>query len=85
MTRFSNRKEKLLALQAAVNGNATALQRYQRLKQDVWCMVVCDNGEPELLDLVETRLPNEQGQKRMTYADFLTNPVGYGSFCITVD
>lgn len=80
-----NRNEKLKTLQDAINGNINALRDYQHSKNDVWFMVVCDNGKPELMDLVDTRLPNEQGQKRMTYGAFLAAPFAYGSFCITVD
>ncbi|GAB3688432.1 hypothetical protein GCM10027592_03350 [Spirosoma flavus] len=51
----------------------------------VFYMVVCDEGEPHPSDLVDVRLADEQGRKRITYADFLDNPAMYGGFCITVD
>ena len=48
-------------------------------------MVVCDSGNPELTALVNIRLPDAQGRKRVPYADFLENPAIYGRFCIEVD
>lgn len=82
----STRKEKLLALQAAVQGNLNALRHYRQQKlKDIFFMVVCDNGTPKPTDLVDVRLADKQGQKRMPYAEFLKNSVAHGSFCITVD
>lgn len=82
----STRKEKLLALQVAVHGNLNALWHYrQQQLKEMFFMVVCDNGTPKPTDLVDVRVADKQGQKRIPYAEFLKNPVGYGSFCITVD
>lgn len=82
----SSRKEKLLALQAAVTGNVGALLEFQRQQAEkIVFMVVCDNETPRPTDLVDVRLPNKNGQKRITYADFLKNPVSYGNFCVTVN
>jgi hypothetical protein len=84
--KVKERKEKLLALQAAVSGNLATLRQYQQQQQkETFFMVVCNNGSPEPSDLVDVRLPDQQGRKRIPYADFLENPAVYGSFCITAD
>ena len=81
----NDRKEKLLILQAAVSGNGKPLRQYQRHKKQTWFMVVTDNGDPMPTDLVDVRLPDKQGRKRIPYGEFLKNPANYGSFCIIVD
>ena len=82
----SCRNEKLLVLQAAFTGNRVSLRQYQQHQRpETFFMVVCDNGTPEPTDLVDTRQSDEQGRKRVPYADFLKNPITYGSFCITVN
>ncbi|GAB4038681.1 hypothetical protein [Spirosoma jeollabukense] len=80
------RKEKLSVLQAAFTGKIATIRQYHRQQQsETFFMVVCDNGTPKPTDLVDTRLPDEQGRGWVLYADFLKNPITYGSFCITVD
>ncbi|GAB3957145.1 hypothetical protein GCM10028805_48980 [Spirosoma harenae] len=82
--KFSNRKEKLLMLQAAINGNSSGLRHYQR-QLEPFFIVVSSNGTPKPTDLVDVRIGNVHGQKCTSYADFLKSPVAYGSFCVTVD
>jgi hypothetical protein len=80
------RSEKIALLSKVINGQVSP-QDLKRLKdeQAPWFMVITNGGSPQPTDLVDTRLPDEQGRKRISYAEFLKNPVVYGSFCVTVN
>ena len=81
------RAAKIALLTKMVNGQAGPqdLKQLRDQKRDAWFMVVTDSGSPEPTDLVDTRLPDEHGRRRVSYAEFLNNPVAYGNFCIIAD
>lgn len=85
MKKYNNRKEKLELLKAALVGNTTTLRHFQKQQKEVWFLVVTDNGEPNPTDLVETRLVDLHGRKRVPYSEFLINLAVYGNSCITVN
>jgi hypothetical protein len=82
-----NRADKLTVLTKLISGQTcqSDIDRLRSRKRDTWFVVVADNGTPQLTDIVETRLLDEQGRKRVAYADFLKNPAIYGMFCIVID
>lgn len=80
------RSEKIALLSTLINGQASP-ESIAKLKQknEPWTFVVCNDGEPALTDLVDTRLPDQQGRTRVTYGEFLKNPLTYGQHCITLN
>ena len=81
------RAQKIALLTKMVNGQASQqdLKWLRDQQETVWFMVVTDNGTPMPTDLVDTRLPDEQGRTCVPYADFLSDPAAYGSFCVIAD